>query len=91
MDRILEWIAENPVYAGVIIAAAVIIVVLVILLIVHAARKSKRNKEKQELSESAAMQNGTDAQANASDPGARNNTLSRWAPEWFSSSKSTFR
>ena len=40
MDRILEWIAENPVYAGVIIAAAVIIVVLVILLIVHAARKS---------------------------------------------------
>lgn len=63
MDRILEWIAENPVYAGVIIAAAVIIVVLVILLIVHAARKSKRNKEKQELSESAAMQNGTDAQA----------------------------
>ena len=45
MDRVLEWVAENPVYAGIIIAAAVIIIVLVILLIVRGVRKSKKQAD----------------------------------------------
>ncbi len=63
MDRILEWIAENPIYAGIMIACAVIIIVLVILLIAHSVRKSKRKKEKEAQTEAAAETNDLPASA----------------------------
>lgn len=63
MDRILEWIAENPIYAGIMIACAVIIIVLVILLIAHSVRRSKRKKEKEAQAEAAAETNDLPASA----------------------------
>ena len=63
MDRILEWIAENPIYAGIMIACAVIIIVLVILLIAHSVRRSKRKKEKEAQAEAAAEANDLPASA----------------------------